>query len=515
MKRDMIAVIDFGGQYAHLIARRIREDCNVKTEIFPFDIPADELALHAPSGIILTGGPKSVNDKDAPLPDHGIFGLGVPILGICYGAQVIGKMFGGIVAPAKKKEFGGENLYFKNAPFFEFMASPITAWFSHEDEVAKLPHGFKAIAWTGNCANAAFADAQRNIYAVQFHPEVSHTHSGRVMLANFVKMICGADESWTAGSIADELIAKIKETVGDGEVLCAVSGGVDSFVTAVLLHRAIGDRLHAITVDNGLLRKGDTEHVTRIFKELGVKNFYAIPAEDLFLSRLAGITDPEKKRKTIGRAFYDVFSMFALERLYSYSIRFFAQGTIYPDWIESGRASKHAETIKSHHNAEKLPENFGLALLEPIRELYKDEVRRVGEELGIPHDFLWRHPFPGPGLGVRVIGEITKENTAILREADAIFIEELKKTGEYDRIAQAFAVFLPIKAVGVQGDGRAYGPVIALRAVVTDDFMTARPHEFHFSDLVNIGNRIIREVPEVSRVVYDITEKPPATIEWE
>ncbi|MFO7984072.1 MAG: glutamine-hydrolyzing GMP synthase [Desulfuromonadales bacterium] len=514
--QEKILILDFGSQYSQLIARRVRE-AHVFCEMHPFDMSLEEIKAFRPDGIILSGGPKSVYEEGAPGVEEGLFELGVPVLAICYGMQLLSRHFGGEVIPAGKREYGHADLKAVGRPgalfdgFFVDGHSPV--WMSHGDHVERMPEGFETVAGSDNAPVGAIQHTSRNLYGVQFHPEVSHTPHGEILIENFVRQVCGCTGQWTASNIIDDAVARIREQVGDEHVILGLSGGVDSSVAAALIHTAIGDQLTCVFVDNGLLRMGEGEQVMATFTEnLGVK-VIRVEAEERFLSKLAGVTDPELKRKIIGNLFVDIFEE---ESARVRDARWLAQGTIYPDVIESaGGKTGKAQNIKSHHNVGGLPEHMKLNLLEPLRELFKDEVRAVGEELGLPHRMVWRHPFPGPGLGVRILGEIKKEYCDILRQADNIFIEELFATGHYHKISQAFAVFLPVRSVGVMGDGRTYEYVIALRAVETKDFMTAGWYPFPYADLARISNRIINEVRGVNRVTYDISSKPPATIEWE
>ena len=514
--REKILILDFGSQYTQLIARRVRE-AHVYCELHPFDMDLAAIRAFAPTGIILSGGPRSVYDGDAPAVAEELFELGVPVLGICYGMQLMSRHFGGEVIPAGKREFGHADLCATGQPgplfdgFFVEGKSPV--WMSHGDHVARVPAGFEVVAETANAPVCAIQDRVRSLYGVQFHPEVNHTPRGELLIDTFVRKICGCSGRWTPGQIIEDAIARIRSQVGSERVILGLSGGVDSSVAAALIHRAIGDQLTCVFVDNGLLRLCEGDQVMATFgKNLGV-TVIRVDAEERFLTALAGVSDPERKRKIIGGLFVEIFEE---ESNRMQDARWLAQGTIYPDVIESaGAKTGKAHNIKSHHNVGGLPEQMNLKLLEPLRELFKDEVRAIGEELGLPHQMVWRHPFPGPGLGVRILGEVKKEYADILRRADAIYIEELYAAGHYDRISQAFAVFLPVKSVGVMGDGRTYEYVIALRAVETKDFMTAGWYPLPYEDLARISNRIINEVKGVNRVVYDISSKPPATIEWE
>ncbi len=513
---EKILILDFGSQYTQLIARRVRE-AHVYCELHPFDMGLDAIRAFKPTGIILSGGPKSVYDEGAPAVTEELFELGVPVLGICYGMQLMSRHFGGQVVPAGKREFGHADLLAAGKPgplfdgFFAEGHSPV--WMSHGDHVEVVPPGFEVVAGTANAPVCAIQDVSRNLYGVQFHPEVNHTPRGELLLDTFVRKICRCTGQWTPGHIIEDAVARIRAQVGSEQVILGLSGGVDSSVAAALIHRAIGDQLTCVFVDNGLLRLGEGDQVMATFAEnLGVK-VIRVDAEERFLSKLAGVTDPEAKRKIIGNLFVDIFEE---ESKKLPNANWLAQGTIYPDVIESaGAKTGKAHNIKSHHNVGGLPDYMKLKLLEPLRELFKDEVRAIGEELGLPHRMVWRHPFPGPGLGVRILGEVKKDYCDILRHADAIYIDELYQSGHYDKISQAFAVFLPVKSVGVMGDGRTYEYVVALRAVETKDFMTAGWYPLPYADLARISNRIINEVRGVNRVVYDVSSKPPATIEWE
>ncbi|WP_394708474.1 glutamine-hydrolyzing GMP synthase [Desulfuromonas acetoxidans] len=513
---EKILILDFGSQYTQLIARRVRE-AHVYCELHPYDMDLEAIRAFQPNGIILSGGPKSVYDEGAPAVEEALFELGVPVLGICYGMQLLNRHFGGHVVPAGKREYGHADLLSQGQPgplfdgFFVDGKSPV--WMSHGDHVEQVADGFDIIAATDNAPVCGIQNVERNLYGVQFHPEVNHTPRGEVLIDSFVRKICGCSGQWTPGQIIEDAVARIREQVGTDKVILGLSGGVDSSVAAALIHRAIGDQLTCVFVDNGLLRLNEGDQVMSTFAQnLGVK-VIRVDAEDRFLTALAGETDPEKKRKIIGGLFVDIFEE---ESNKLTDAKWLAQGTIYPDVIESaGAKTGKAHNIKSHHNVGGLPDYMKLQLLEPLRELFKDEVRTVGEELGLPHQMVWRHPFPGPGLGVRILGEIKKEYADILRQADAIYIEELYRSGHYEKISQAFAVFLPVKSVGVMGDGRTYEYVVALRAVETKDFMTAGWYPMPYADLARISSRIINEVKGINRVTYDISSKPPATIEWE
>jgi GMP synthase (glutamine-hydrolysing) len=513
---EKILILDFGSQYTQLIARRVRE-AHVYCELHPYDMGLDAIRAFAPKGIILSGGPKSVYEEGAPAVAEELFELGVPVLGICYGMQLMSRHFGGRVVAAGKREFGHAELMAVGAPgplfdgFFIDGRSPV--WMSHGDHVEQVPAGFDVVAETTNAPVCAIQDLSRNLYGVQFHPEVNHTPRGEILIDTFVRTICGCSGQWTPGHIIEDAVSRIRSQVGTERVILGLSGGVDSSVAAALIYRAIGDQLTCVFVDNGLLRLGEGDQVMATFgQNLGVK-VIRVDAEERFLTALAGEADPERKRKIIGGLFVDIFEE---ESGKIDDARWLAQGTIYPDVIESaGAKTGKAHNIKSHHNVGGLPDYMKLQLLEPLRELFKDEVRAIGEELGLPHQMVWRHPFPGPGLGVRILGEVRKEYADILRRADAIYIEELYAAGHYDKISQAFAVFLPVKSVGVMGDGRTYEYVVALRAVETRDFMTAGWYPLPYEDMARISGRIINEVKGVNRVVYDISSKPPATIEWE
>ena len=512
-KIDTILVLDFGSQYTQLIARRIRES-DVYSEILPWDIDESKIINLNPKGVILSGGPNSVTDSYTPRIPQCIFDLAVPILGICYGMQTLAEQMGGHVISADQKEFGHSELeVVSKSIIFQNLNKKINVWMSHGDQVQDLPDDFNLIASTATAPIAAMEHKDLPIYAIQFHPEVTHTDDGQKILENFIFNVCKSKTDWKMHDLISERIKEIKEQVQDNKVLLGLSGGVDSSVTAALLHKAIGKKLTCVFVDNGLLRKGEANQVMQTFAENMNLNVIKSDSEDIFLRHLKNIDDPEQKRKVIGRTFIDIFDAEAIKLK---DIKFLAQGTIYPDVIESsGSESKEARVIKSHHNVGGLPEEMKLDLVEPLRDLFKDEVRRMGLELGIPKKMIERHPFPGPGLGVRIIGEITKEKTNILQEADHIFIEELIKADLYDTVSQAFAVLLPVKSVGVVGDERRYAEVIALRAVETVDFMTARWAHLPYKFLEHVSNRIVNEIKDVSRVVYDISSKPPATIEWE
>ncbi|MHB1000254.1 MAG: glutamine-hydrolyzing GMP synthase [Armatimonadota bacterium] len=509
--QQKVLVVDFGAQYSQLIARRIRE-CNVYCEIVPHNIDSDALAALKPVGIVLSGGPSSVYEEGVPRLDTRIFKLGIPVLGICYGMQLMAHELGGSVEPGNKKEYGKTEVFITdNSSLFEgFDDEHITAWMSHGDTVVNAPEGFTVLAQTPSTPVAAMADTNRKFYAVQFHPEVVHTPKGKQVLENFLYGACGCDGSWTMSSFIESAIEKIRKQVGDGRVVCGLSGGVDSATVAALIHKAVGDQLTCIFVNNGVLRKNEAEMVQRTFRDAFKINLVYVDAEDRFLGKLAGVSDPEKKRKIIGEEFVRVFEEEAAKLG---KVDFLAQGTIYPDVVESGTGS--AAVIKSHHNVGGLPEDMQFELVEPLRQLFKDEVRLVCKELGFPEDITWRQPFPGPGLAVRVAGDISKERLDILRDADAIVVEEIKKAGLYRDLWQSFAILLPIRSVGVMGDQRTYAHPIILRAVTSEDAMTADWARLPYDVLERISSRIINEVQGVNRVLYDISSKPPSTIEWE
>lgn len=517
-----ILILDFGSQYTQLIARRVRE-IGVYCEIHAFDMSETDIRAFNPKGIVLAGGPESVHADASPRAPQCVFELGVPVLGICYGMQTMAEQLGGKVEGSNIREFGYAQVKLEaDADLFRDIRDHIDhadgkalldVWMSHGDKVVAMPAGFELLASTDSCAIAGMYSAARQFYGVQFHPEVTHTLQGKRIFEHFVLNICGCEALWTPANIIEDAIQTVRKQVGTGKVLLGLSGGVDSSVVAALLHRAIGDQLTCVFVDNGLLRKGEGDQVMDMFaRNMGVKVIRA-DAEALFLGKLEGEADPERKRKIIGNTFIDVFDAEATKLK---DVKFLAQGTIYPDVIESAAAKTgKAHVIKSHHNVGGLPEDMAFELVEPLRELFKDEVRRIGLELGLPYDMVYRHPFPGPGLGVRILGEVKKEYADILREADAIFIEELHKADWYHKTSQAFVVFLPVKSVGVVGDGRRYEYVVALRAVETVDFMTARWAHLPYELLEKVSNRIINEISGISRVTYDVSSKPPATIEWE
>ena len=513
MSRETIAIIDFGSQYGQLIARRVREN-KVYSLIYQPNVPAEKLAQLGVKGIILSGGPASVYAENAPKCDPKIFDLGVPVLGICYGMQIGCKTLGGDIKPAKSREYGRTSLkVIDKSSLFANVSDSTTVWMSHGDQVNHLSDDFTPLATTDSCSFAAVKHNNSDFYGVQFHPEVTHTPCGNEILKNFIYGICDCSGNWQMSDFVEETVQAVRKQVGDATVICGLSGGVDSAVTAALLHKAIGDQLVCIFVDNGLLRKNERDGVVSMFKGHFNMNLHVVDWSTQFLDNLKGVTDPQQKRKIIGAEFIEAFKS---ESHKIPNAKFLAQGTLYPDVIESGNKDGNlAANIKLHHNVGGLPEQLGFELVEPLRELFKDEVRQVGTYLGLPEDMVWRHPFPGPGLAVRIIGDITREKLAVLAEADAILIEEITAAGLYRQISQALAVLLPIGTVGVMGDERSYESVIAIRAVETTDFMTADfshiPHEV----LGSISTRIINEVRGVNRVVYDISSKPPATIEWE
>ncbi|MHB8785545.1 MAG: glutamine-hydrolyzing GMP synthase [Thauera sp.] len=521
MAHQKILILDFGSQVSQLIARRVREQ-QVYCELHPFDVSDEFVREFGAQGVILSGGPNSVYEAEDWRAPQAVFELGVPVLGICYGMQTMASQLGGKVESSAKREFGYAEMRARgHSKLFTGIEDRTNAeghglldvWMSHGDKVTELPPGFKVIGSNESTPIAAMADEVRGFYAVQFHPEVTHTIKGKEMIARFVHDICGCGHDWNMPDYIAEAVQKIREQVGDEEVILGLSGGVDSSVAAALIHRAIGDQLTCVFVDHGLLRLNEGKLVMEMFAGRLHAKVVHVDATAQFMGHLKGVTDPEQKRKIIGREFVEVFQAEAKKLP---NAKWLAQGTIYPDVIESGGAkSKKAHTIKSHHNVGGLPETLGLKLLEPLRDLFKDEVRELGVALGLPHDMVYRHPFPGPGLGVRILGEVRQDFADLLRRADAIFIDELRAADWYDKTSQAFAVFLPVKSVGVMGDGRTYEYVVALRAVQTQDFMTAHWAELPHSLLGKVSNRIINEVRGINRVVYDISGKPPATIEWE
>lgn len=511
MKHVPIVVLDFGSQYTQIIARKLRE-AGVYSEIVPYNEPIGDIVARTPKGIILSGGPASVYAVDAYHPDTTIFELGLPILGICYGMQLISQHFGGSVIPASHHEYGKAKLQFEiENPIFKDTQDGQIVWMSHGDRVENIPAGFEKIATSENSPYAAIADINRNIYAFQFHPEVYHSQEGSKLLKNFAKHICGCESTWNMGSFAKEQIKQIQDKVGNKKVLCAVSGGVDSSVVATLLAEAIGEQVIPVFVDNGLLRANEREQVETMFKSRGV-NLITVDASETFLSKLAGVTDPEKKRKIIGETFIEVFDVEAKKHS---GIEFLAQGTLYTDVIESVSVKGPSKTIKSHHNVGGLPDWMKFELIEPLREIFKDEVRALGLELGLPKSMISRHPFPGPGLAIRIMGEVNKPDLELLRKADVIMLDVLHSTGYYDKTWQAFTVLLNVKSVGVMGDNRTYDNTVCVRIVDATDGMTATFAHIPHDILETISRRIINEVDGINRVVYDISSKPPATIEWE
>ncbi len=511
MKEVPIIVLDFGSQYTQLIARKLRES-GVYTEIYPYNESIENIEKKNPKGIILSGGPASVYEKDAYHPDPKIFDLGLPILGICYGMQLITQHFGGVVIPSDHHEYGKAELFFEEeSEIFKDTKDGQIVWMSHGDRVDLLPDGFEKIAYSDNSPYAAIANKEKKIYAFQFHPEVYHSQEGTKLLKNFAKYICGCESTWNVGSFAKEKIEEIRKKVGNKKVLCGVSGGVDSSVVATLLYEAIGDQLVAVFVDQGLMRENEAKQVEAMFKRRGI-NLISIDASNIFLNRLKGVTDPEEKRKIIGETFIEVFDKEAKKHG---DIEFLAQGTLYTDVIESVSVKGPSKTIKSHHNVGGLPDWMTFELIEPLREIFKDEVRELGLELGLPKDMIGRHPFPGPGLAIRVMGEVNEEALRLLRRSDTIMQEELKAFGYYDKVWQAFTVLLNVKSVGVMGDNRTYDNTVCVRMVESVDGMTATFARVPYELLEKISSRIINEVDGINRVVYDISSKPPATIEWE
>ncbi|USS94959.1 glutamine-hydrolyzing GMP synthase [Serratia symbiotica] len=519
--KHRILILDFGSQYSQLIARRVRE-IGVYCELWGWDVNEEKIREFNPSGIILSGGPESTTADDSPRAPEYVFTADVPVLGVCYGMQTMAMQLGGCVQGSNEREFGYAQLEVVNECALlrgiEDITSPLgkpllDVWMSHGDKVTAIPSDFVTIASTYSCPFAIMANEEKRFYGVQFHPEVTHTHQGQRMLERFVLDICQCEALWTPATIIEDAVERIRQQVGEDHVILGLSGGVDSSVTAMLLHRAIGTRLTCVFVDNGLLRLNEADQVLEMFGDRFGLNIVHVAAENRFLSELAGVDEPEAKRKIIGRVFVEVFDEEACKQS---DVKWLAQGTIYPDVIESAAsATGKAHVIKSHHNVGGLPQEMKLGLVEPFKELFKDEVRKIGLELGLPYDMLYRHPFPGPGLGVRVLGEVKKEYCDLLRRADAIFIEELHNADLYNKVSQAFTVFLPVRSVGVMGDGRKYDLVVSLRAVETIDFMTAHWAHLPYDFLGRVSNRIINEVNGISRVVYDISGKPPATIEWE
>jgi GMP synthase (glutamine-hydrolysing) len=517
--REAVAILDFGSQYSQLIARRVRE-AHVFCELFPYDAPAEEVLALKPRGIILSGGPSSVYEPNAPqLPSY-VLESNLPVLGICYGMGLLALELGGQVAAAQRREYGPALLQVadRGCPLLSGLPSELPVWMSHGDRIERLPPGFAIVAQTDNSPIAAMAHPGRHLYGLQFHPEVIHTPQGAELIRNFLVRVCGLLGTWTAAHFVSEAVAAIRRQVGDGQVLCALSGGVDSAVTATLVHRAVGEQLTCVFVDHGLLREGEPEQVIRTFQQEQGMRLVAVDAVDEYLKALAGVTEPEQKRRIIGEKFVRIFEAQAARLGH---LDFLAQGTIYPDVIESaGTGRPGAHRIKTHHNVGGLPEDMALELVEPLRILFKDEVRAVGHELGLPDEIVYRQPFPGPGLAVRILGNVTQDRLETLRAADAILTDELRAAGLLrqevgEGTAQSFAVLLPVRSVGVMGDGRTYGYVVALRAVTTDDFMTADWARLPYDLVARVSNRIVNEVPGVNRVVYDVSSKPPATIEWE
>ena len=509
MVKRSVLVLNFGSQYVQLIARRVRE-LGVYSEIVPYSISPKEILDKKPYGLIFSGGPASVYEEFAPLPSVEIYSLGIPILGICYGLQAIVHQLGGTVEKAQKQEYGRSRLrLLKKDPLFEELPDAFDVWMSHADKVVKLPKDFEVLAESENSPYAIIRHVEKPIYGVQFHPEVVHTQYGSELIKNFLFEVCLAEKNWSMGDFVREKIEEIKEQVGSSKIICALSGGVDSTVSALLTYKAIGDKLKCIFVNHGLLRKGEVEEVEGYFRKMNLP-FVKIDAENIFLEKLKGVEDPEEKRRIIGHTFIEVFEREAKKE----NAQYLLQGTLYPDVVESA-GIPGAKVIKTHHNVGGLPERMNLKLLEPLRELFKDEVREVGALLGVPEEVLKRHPFPGPGLAIRILGEVKREDLELLREADSIFIEELRRWGLYDKVWQAFAVLLPVKSVGVMGDVRTYERVIGLRAVDSVDGMTADWSRLPYEFLDHVMRRIINEVKGINRVVYDISSKPPATIEWE
>lgn len=511
MANEKVLVLDFGGQYNQLIARRVR-DLSVYAEIKPYSTSLEEIRSQGYKGIIFTGGPNSVYDESSPHYTSEILSLGIPVLGICYGSQLISYMLGGEVSACEKSEYGKINVKLvKESKLFKDVPKKSVVWMSHTDYISKVPDGFSVTAESDDCPCAAMENEQKKIYAVQFHPEVTHSEYGIKMLQNFLYEVCGCSGDWVMDDFIDRTVCKLKEKIGGKRVVLGLSGGVDSSVAAALLSRAVGNQLTCVFVDQGLMRKDEGDFVEKTFTSLFDMRFVRVNCGDEFLVKLKGVTDPEQKRKIIGTEFYNVFWNKIREEADG---GFFAQGTIYPDRIESGKGD--AATIKTHHNQVKMPDDIKFeGVIEPLGDLFKDEVRKVGEKLGIPHELVWRQPFPGPGLGVRILGEITKEKIKILQEADAVFRDEIKKSGEEGRLSQFFAVLPDVRTVGVMGDHRTYDHLIAIRAVTTDDFMTADWARIPYDVLARVSNRLTNEVEHVNRVVYDITSKPPGTVEWE
>jgi GMP synthase (glutamine-hydrolysing) len=513
---DTVLVVDFGAQYSKLIARRVRE-CHVLSEIVPHDVALDEIARRRPKGLILSGGPKSVYEPGAPSADPRIFDLGIPVLGICYGHQLMASSLGGEVARGAGGEFGRAELEVTGGMLFAELPLEQTVWMSHNDAVTRVPEGFQGVARTPACPVAAMEDVDRGLFGVQFHPEVVHTPMGTQLIRNFVHSACDCLPGWTATGVIEAVVSSIREQVGPARAVCGLSGGVDSSVAAALVHKAIGDQLTCIFVDHGMMRAGEAEKVVDTFQRHMSVDLVHVKAQDRFLTKLEGVSDPETKRKLIGNEFIRVFEEVAADvgAADPVPIRFLVQGTLYPDVIESGGTADLASVIKTHHNVGGLPADMRLELVEPLRHLFKDEVRRIGEELGLPDEIVWRQPYPGPGLAVRIIGEVTSERLELVRAADAIVIEEIKRAGMYRQLWQSFAVLLTVRSVGVMGDSRSYGHPVVVRAVTSEDAMTADWARLDYDLLGRISSRIIAEVPGINRVAYDITSKPPGTIEWE
>jgi GMP synthase (glutamine-hydrolysing) len=513
---ELVLILDYGSQYSQLIARRVRE-LGVYSELHPFNIPLEKVKVLSPKGIILSGGPYSTYEQGAPISPAELFDLGIPVLGICYGLQLMGYQLGGEVDRAAKREYGHAELVIDDAAdLFAGVGAAkggsTRVWMSHGDHLTRLPPGFEPIAHTDNAPICAIRHPAKGVYGVQFHPEVVHTPEGNGILRNFLYRICKCSGGWSAESFVARSVEDLNRRVGKGKIICALSGGVDSSVAAILLHRAVGDQLHCIHINNGLMRKGESESVVSTFRDRYHIPLSYVDATDRFLSDLSGVTDPEKKRKIIGNLFITIFEEEASKLG---EVKYLAQGTLYPDVIESTSFRGPSMTIKTHHNVGGLPETMKLELIEPFRELFKDEVRAVGAQLGLPEEMIWRHPFPGPGLGVRILGEITKERLALLRDADAIFVKEIHTAGLYRDIWQGFVVLLPVRSVGVMGDGRTYEYTAAIRAVSSVDGMTADWFRIPYDVLSRISSRVTNEVRGINRVVYDISSKPPATIEWE
>ncbi|MCX5803312.1 MAG: glutamine-hydrolyzing GMP synthase [Proteobacteria bacterium] len=510
--KEIVLILDFGSQYTQLIARKIRE-LGVYCEIFPYNINLDNIVSINPKGIVLSGGPRSVTESDAPVCDEGIFNLNIPVLGICYGLQLITKLYKGKIVKSKKREYGKAHIFLDERDILlEGLQNGDVAWMSHQDRILKMPEGFKTLAHSDNSPYAAIRSIKGHVYGVQFHPEVHHTPKGKRILKNFLYKICRTKGFFSPKSFVELAIENIKKEVGNGKVICALSGGVDSSVVATLIHNAIGKKLHCVFVNNGVLRKNEVQEVLDAFKDKLHMNLKYINAEDKFLNALKGIKDPERKRKIIGNIFIKTFEEEASK---IGNVRYLAQGTLYPDVIESTSYKGPSATIKSHHNVGGLPRKMKLKLIEPLRELFKDEVRIVGKELGIPENILYRQPFPGPGLAIRIIGDVNRERLHILKEADSIIRDEIERNSSHRNIWQSFAILIPVKTVGVMGDERTYANVIALRIVESEDAMTADWARIPYEILDKIARRITNEVPDVNRVVYDISSKPPSTIEWE